>query len=288
MVTEAIAKKLHAFNVATCVSLDGPEEIHDRFRLLRNNTGSFQKVLQGIRLLQEENHPIIVEATVMIEKFLEYDRIKLLQYFDFFATIGVSGIAFFLDVNERELDEELQAAIKRFYCAMVDYYFDILQDEKKSRKIVFTNVLSTIFKILNNKKASPCLAGLTQVFTSVSGDIYPCQIYFAAKHSKLGNICDIELYQEQRQHIAEQMNERKFLSCIGCNYYNYCENKCPGSNLLATGTQGRPASAQCFGARCLVDHVIYNLGLCGTDPVKNKKIVENLNCAAQFAEGFSA
>ena len=43
--------KKHDFMVG--ISLDGPQAIHDRYRRDRKGNGSFEKAMQGLRLLQK-------------------------------------------------------------------------------------------------------------------------------------------------------------------------------------------------------------------------------------------
>jgi len=46
------AKWFAEHNVLVGISLDGPKEIHDRYRLDRNGNGTFRRVTDSIRLLE--------------------------------------------------------------------------------------------------------------------------------------------------------------------------------------------------------------------------------------------
>ena len=52
------------------ISLDGPKEIHDRYRRDRTGNGTFDKVMQGLRLLQKHKVDYNVLACVARETAL--------------------------------------------------------------------------------------------------------------------------------------------------------------------------------------------------------------------------
>ena len=79
--------KEHGFMVG--ISLDGPREIHDRYRLNRQGQGSFDAVMRGLRLLQEYG----VEYNVMASVARETAR-QPLEVYRFFKEQGVEFIQF--------------------------------------------------------------------------------------------------------------------------------------------------------------------------------------------------
>ena len=71
------------------ISLDGPREIHDRYRLDRQGNGSFNAVMRGLKLLQKHG----VEYNVMASVARETTR-QPLEVFRFFKREGVEFIQF--------------------------------------------------------------------------------------------------------------------------------------------------------------------------------------------------
>lgn len=53
LITDSFAKACHKRDVQISVSIDGPKNVHDRRRHLPDGTGSFEKVMSGIRSLQD-------------------------------------------------------------------------------------------------------------------------------------------------------------------------------------------------------------------------------------------
>jgi uncharacterized protein len=79
--------KKHKFLVG--ISLDGPKEIHDRYRRDRGGRGTFNKVMRGLKLLQKHGVEYNVMATVAKET-----AYKPLEVYRFFKDQGVEFIQF--------------------------------------------------------------------------------------------------------------------------------------------------------------------------------------------------
>ena len=71
------------------ISLDGPREIHDRYRLDRGGRGTFHRVMKGLKLLQKHGVEYNVMATVAKET-----AFNPLEVYRFFKNQGVEFIQF--------------------------------------------------------------------------------------------------------------------------------------------------------------------------------------------------
>jgi uncharacterized protein len=79
--------KQHNFMVG--ISLDGPREIHDRYRCDHQGNGSFDEVMRGLKLLQKHGVEYNVMATVAGET-----THQPLEVYHFFKELGVEFIQF--------------------------------------------------------------------------------------------------------------------------------------------------------------------------------------------------
>lgn len=86
------------------ISLDGPQEIHDRYRKDRRGRGTFERVMSGVRLLQRHEVPFNVLACVARDTA---DR--PLEVYRFFRDAGIEFIQF-SPIVERLPDERTRAA----------------------------------------------------------------------------------------------------------------------------------------------------------------------------------
>ncbi len=94
--------KAHGFMVG--ISLDGPREIHDRYRRDPSGGGTFDRVMRGLQLLQKHAVPYHVLACVARET-----ATRPLDGYCFLRAVGVEFVQF-TPVVERLPDEETRAA----------------------------------------------------------------------------------------------------------------------------------------------------------------------------------
>ena len=82
LIDESLAQTLRKYDVHVTVSVDGPPEINDQLRMDKAGNGTFAKIEQGIRLLQEAgNPPKALEATyTSLHQKLGYSKENLFQY----------------------------------------------------------------------------------------------------------------------------------------------------------------------------------------------------------------
>jgi uncharacterized protein len=99
LLTRKWCEFLKKYNFMVGISLDGPKEIHDRYRRDRRGNGTFDRVMQGLKLLQKYR----IEYNVMA--CIARDTAKQpLDIYRFFRNEGVEFIQF-TPVVERMPDE---------------------------------------------------------------------------------------------------------------------------------------------------------------------------------------
>jgi uncharacterized protein len=89
LLTDEWCRFLKKHNFMVGISLDGPQEIHDRYRRDRKGKGTFELVMQGLRLLQKHKVDYNVLASVAREtakqpleiyRFLKSEGIEFIQF----------------------------------------------------------------------------------------------------------------------------------------------------------------------------------------------------------------
>jgi uncharacterized protein len=103
LLDDAWCRFLKKNNFMVGISLDGPEEIHDRYRRDRKGRGTFQRVMRGLGLLQKHDVEYNVMACVARDT-----AAKPLEVYRFFRDAGVAFIQF-TPVVERLADERSTA-----------------------------------------------------------------------------------------------------------------------------------------------------------------------------------
>jgi uncharacterized protein len=89
LLTDEWCAFLKKYNFMVGISLDGPKEIHDRYRRDRSGNGTFDKVMQGLRLLQKHRVDYNVLACVArdtaqhplaVYKFFKNEGVEFIQF----------------------------------------------------------------------------------------------------------------------------------------------------------------------------------------------------------------
>lgn len=103
LLTDAWCEFLKKHNFLVGISLDGPREIHDRYRRDANRNGSFDKTLRGLKLLQK--HGVEYNVMACVARNTAY---KPLEVYHFFKNEGVEFIQF-TPIIERWPDSDCES-----------------------------------------------------------------------------------------------------------------------------------------------------------------------------------
>ena len=103
------------------VSVDGPAFLHDRCRRTRQGAGTLDRVLRGIRLLNEHQVPLFA-LTVLTAEALAYPD----ELFDFYRTNGINSVGFNVEeiegpnISSSLLGSGMRERFRRFFRRFVD------------------------------------------------------------------------------------------------------------------------------------------------------------------------
>jgi|SRR5271157_70413 len=239
--------KKHNFMVG--ISLDGPKEIHDRYRRDRKGTGTFDKVMRGLKLLQKHK----VEYNVLACVARETAR-KPLDVYHFFKNEGVEFIQFSpvvervtdgggaqlglrlagpaaLEREERETDVTPWSVIPEEYG---DFLIDIYEDWV--RHDVGTVFVMNFEWVLNAWIGNPspvCVYAKTcgrSVVIEHNGDVYACD-HCVYPEYRLGNIKTDRLSGMVERSLQSGFGVKKEAVlpgwCKECEVLAACHGGCP-------------------------------------------------------------
>jgi uncharacterized protein len=207
------------------VSLDGPEDINDQYRLTKKGNGTWKKVVQNIELLQKHGVAfnilcVLSQANVQQPKTL----------YQFFRKLNIEHIQFIplaeFDAQGQPLPFTISAAqYGRFLCEL----FDLWWPDRRSVTIRF---FDNIAEAVAGRKPSTCTMHETcdsYVVVEYNGDIYPCD-FFVESSWKLGNI-NVDAWTDiARRSRRETFASKKTLAhpdCQVCEYQSICHGGCP-------------------------------------------------------------
>jgi uncharacterized protein len=216
------------------VSLDGPEDINDKYRYNKEGHGTWKRVMQSIELLQKnkvEFNILCVLSQANVEKPRELYR--------FYRSLGVDNVQYIplaeFDGAGNALPYTITAEqYGRFLCETFDVWWP---DRRKMRVRFFDNIAEA----LAGQKPGTCTMHETcdsYVVVEYNGDVYPCD-FFVEGSWKLGNITLDSWPEIARRTRRYSFAEKKTLAhpdCQVCEYQSICHGGCPKSR---QGPNGR-------------------------------------------------
>ena len=95
LLTQEWCDFIKKWHIGVGVSIDGPRHLHDANRVTRAGKGTFDRTLDGIRLLRRENVPFHV-ITVLSEKSMHVPE----EMLDFYISEGIDDVCFNVEESE--------------------------------------------------------------------------------------------------------------------------------------------------------------------------------------------
>ena len=229
------------------ISIDGPQPDHDHYRLTAAGKPSWQKVMQGIKLLKK--HGVEWNAMAVVNA---YNVNHPLEFYRFFKENGCQFLQFtpiverltrhedgrtlasLADKNEIPLSEASVAPEQwgYFLCAIFDEW--VRKDVGKIFVEIFDCTLANWMGVSPGICAYSKECGHAGVMEH-NGDVYSCD-HFVFPEYKLGNIRDHSLidmlYGEQQQEFSRLKHSSLPRQCKECDMEFACHGECPKNRFM--------------------------------------------------------
>lgn len=215
--------KEHDFKVS--ISIDGPKGINDKNRIDHRGKGSFEKVVQSIKMVRDEGIPLGLCVVISADNAEHVDEI-----YDLMADLRVpfnivpvnkSGSAVSA-YNEIGLDADEFAEP---WISMYDRWFDADQDYVYCSDFVFKT------RAIIAGTAVDCFGLQNCADTNLSvdpfGDVYPCATLSGDKQYSYGNINTQSLTELMSSPVAVAYRNRVIdPKCSTCKWQHVCNGGC--------------------------------------------------------------
>jgi len=237
------------------ISIDGPEEMHDRYRRSADNNPSFSRVMNGYRLLRK--HDIDPEILCVVNSFNVRHPVVV---YDFFRMLGAEYITFLplverLPGTQNVSDRSVPAVgFGYFLSGIFDRWVE--EDIGKIKVQIFEEAARTAF----GQEHTLCIfkkeCGGVPVIEH-NGDFYPCDHFVSAENFS-GNIEKISVADllRSREQLAFGRAKSETLPqyCIECQFRPMCNGECP-KNRFINAPDGEPGlNYLCEGYKCFFSH----------------------------------
>jgi uncharacterized protein len=254
------------------VSIDGPRELHDCYRVDKGQAPTFDRVMRGLSLLKEHN----VEFNTLTVVHRQNAKHPI-EVYRFLKEIG-SGFLQFIPVVERKAIEPcadglvlIQPSFAKA-AEVTDWSVEPLAygrflarifDEWARRDVgrIFVQQFDVALESWMGLEASLCVFRETcgsALAMEHNGDVYSCDHYVYSEH-KLGNVADATLEQmvssAQQKSFGTAKRDTLPRMCRECEVRFACNGECPKHRFLTT-PDGEPGlNYLCAGYKHFFRHI---------------------------------
>jgi uncharacterized protein len=238
------------------LSLDGPQDIHDRYRVTKNGEPTYEQTIRGYELLRK--HRVACDILCVVNAYNVQYPAKVYQFFRQIEAPYVS----FLPMVEPQPDAEGSVssltvpaeAWGTFLCSIFDEW--IRRDIGQIKVQIFEEAARTAF----GQEHSLCIfrpvCGDIPVIEH-NGDFFSCDHFVDAKHC-LGNIRDMPLVElldspEQRAFGQAKLDILPHY-CRDCEVRAMCNGGCPKNRFLKTPDGESGLNYLCVGYKRFFTH----------------------------------
>jgi uncharacterized protein len=244
------------------ISLDGPRELHDYYRVDRGGRPSFERVMGGVQLLRQHGVEFNVLTTVHagnadhgleVYRFLRDEvHTQFMQFIPIVQRVNDSGFQEGNTVTDRSVNA---AQYGRFLIAIFDEW--VRRDVGR----VFVQMFDVALAAWVGDRPGLCVFEETcgaALAMEHNGDVYSCDHFVEPGHL-VGNIMDVPLNEiavseKQRQFgLAKRATLPDY--CRQCEVRFVCNGGCPKDRFI-TSPDGEPGlSYLCEGYKAFFNHI---------------------------------
>lgn len=233
LLNEDWAEFLRNENFLVGVSLDGPKEIHDRYRLSADGRPTHDIIEKNAVMLRQKGVEINILCTVNDISVREPELL-----YNYFKNLGFPYMQF-IPVVETDPENPSQAApfsadpnaFGDFLCKIFDlWYADI--DLKNLRQTTSVRFIDSVFHRYVGKEIPDCNLQKecgNYLVIEHNGDCYSCD-FLVSQETFLGNLHKTDLFSllnsPQQFRFGREKAKHK-PRCLRCEWYKLCYGGCP-------------------------------------------------------------
>ena len=269
LITREAADFFAQNNFLLGISIDGPADIHDKFRKDKGGHPTFEKVIQGLLTLRQAGVEFNTMSTINkasegrgleVYQFLKYIGSRYMQFMPVVEHVISRPGALPYIVPPMTEGAVLapwsvsSSGFGRFMCDIFDRW--VLKDVGKYFVNLFDATLANMCGVLPGTCAYARTCGNNMVVEH-NGDLYPCD-HFVYPHYRLGNISEDPLRNvvESPDMLRFGTDKRNELPsrCLACRYGLLCMGECPKHRFSRTDSGDAGLNALCEGYYSFFEH----------------------------------
>ncbi len=254
------------------ISIDGPRELHDHFRVDKGGQPTFDRVMRGIETLKRNGVEFNTLTTVHrgnashpleVYRFLKENGSGFMQFIPIVERVANQVTADGLHLISPDFDGAAQVALwsveprqfGRFLCEIFDEWV------RKDVGQYYVQLFDVSLETWAGMEASLCVfrkqCGAALAMEH-SGDLYSCD-HYVYPENRLGNIMEASLTtlvnSEQQRIFGEAKESALPRYCLECDVRFACNGECPKHRFIKT-PDGEPGlNYLCAGYKMYFHHV---------------------------------
>lgn len=267
LLNDDFAKFFKDYNFLVGVSIDGPQDVHDRYRKDKGKKPTFLKVMRGVELLHRYGVDYNTLTTISkagegrgleIYTFMKSIGSRFMQFMPVLEYIGKSNNL----ITSPDNDSSVLAPWSvdpleygKFMCDIFDYWV------KHDVGDYFVNLFDSTLANYCGVNPGTCVYSETCGANAVvehNGDVYPCD-HFVYEQYRIGNVNDSTLSEIMSTEKMSRfgINKRNSLpkQCIRCKFFFTCHGECPKHRFDRTETGEKGLNSLCTGLYYFYSHV---------------------------------
>ena len=211
-------------DIGVTVSIDGPRDMQNRFRVFHDGRGSYDVILPKVKALlaRHTSRPVGARVTLTSEVL---DVARIFRHLT--EEVGFWEVGFAPVTTSPDLPHALGASgFDRMLAHFRELADDFLQAALENRHHGFTNVRDTVEEIHKGaSKAYPCGAGLGLLGVATDGDVALCHRFAGSDAHKMGSIRD-GIDQDVRRDFLQRHHVDHKTDCSVCWARPLCAGGC--------------------------------------------------------------
>ncbi|MBI4471798.1 MAG: quinohemoprotein amine dehydrogenase maturation protein [Acidobacteria bacterium] len=250
LLTDEVIRFLTENHVGVTISIDGPKELQDRFRVYSDGRGSYDQVLPRIKSLLANHRTRPIGARVTLTSQV----MDVIRIFDHLIDVGFYEVGFapvttspntLYAIGDSGFDSMLEQFTK-----LAERY---VEKAVKGEYLGFSNITDQLQEIHTGvTKNYACGAGLALLGVSPSGDIALCHRFVDSADHKLGNI-RTGVDEQKRQEFNERTHLSTKIECHTCWVRGLCSGGCYHEAQVRYGDIGHANLHYCDWIRGWID-----------------------------------
>ncbi len=232
--------------VDLCISMDGPEAVHNANRRFRNGRGSFGLVLKNL------NHALDVLPRLQVNAVYGPKTMSsMAEALDFFIDHKVPVVHFNPDICA-VWDQSTVLGLDKAYHDLAETYLAAFREGRE----VAVNLLDSKMILFMKGGYAPedvCGMGQSEMAASAAGNIYPCERFVGEDDDpafRIGHVA--EGFDAKRRCAVLKGRGNHDAACKRCEIQKYCMNWCGCTNYKMTGKTDRAGAMLCVSERAAI------------------------------------